>query len=73
MREKPFFPNPDHFIGKCKASEQEDLSHIPIAEPVAYTAKQHLKDDVCGDCDKVKERAGALIVGTPWAREREAA
>ena len=48
---------------ELKASQQKELSHIPIAELVSYSAKQNLEDDVCGDFDKVERCVRALIEG----------
>ena len=43
---------------------QKELGHIPVAQLVAYTAEQDLKDDIGGDFDKVEWRIRPLIERT---------
>lgn len=63
MRQEAFLPVPHGFMGELKASQQKELSHIPIAEFVSYSAKQHLENDIGGDFDKVERRVCPAVEG----------
>jgi len=41
-------------MSALESSGQEKLSHLPISQLVTYAAKQHLKDYVCRDFNKVE-------------------
>ena len=67
MRQESFFPVPYGLVGELKASQPEELGHIPIAELVAHAAEQCLKNDVGRDFDKVEGGAATLIVSSTTA------
>ena len=51
-------------MGKLKAPQQKELGYIPIAEFVAHAAKQHLKDNIGGDLDKIEGCGSPFIEGS---------
>ena len=52
-------------MGKLKAPQQKELSHIPIPEFVSNSTQQRLEEDVCRNLDKVERHICPLIKRAP--------